>query len=102
MSTLETLRSELDSIDDQFVDFLARRQETIRRIAGFKAGSTAPLRDELREARQIARLTDRARAANVDELFVVHLFRQILDFSVRTQAWSSSEAVICMRVSSPW
>ena len=85
MSTLDELRRDLDDIDDQFVGLFARRQETIRRIAAFKAGSTAPLRDELREARQIARLTELARNANVDELFVVHLFRQILDFSVRTQ-----------------
>ena len=85
MHTLETLRQDLDTIDDQFVDLLARRQETIRRIAALKSVSPLPLRDVLREARQIARLSDRARTAALDELFVVHLFREILDFSVRTQ-----------------
>jgi chorismate mutase/prephenate dehydratase len=85
MATLDALRHALDEIDDQFVDLVARRQDTIRKIAAFKAGSAAPLRDDLREARQIARLTERARDARVDELFVVHLFRQILEFSVRTQ-----------------
>src|SRR5688572_24091391 len=85
MPTLDALRRDLDEIDDQFVALFARSQEAIRQIAAFKAESPAPLRDELREARQIARLTELARAADVDELFVVHLFRQILDFSVRTQ-----------------
>jgi chorismate mutase/prephenate dehydratase len=85
MSTLETLRRDLDTIDDQFVDLLARRQDTIRQIAALKSESPLPLRDVLREARQIVRLSDRARDARIDELFVVHLFRQILDFSVRTQ-----------------
>jgi chorismate mutase len=50
MATLDALRHDLDEIDDQFVALFARRQDTIRQIAAFKAGSTAPLRDELREA----------------------------------------------------
>jgi chorismate mutase/prephenate dehydratase len=82
---LDDLRRQLDEIDDQFVDLLARRQDAIKRIAALKSRSTLPLRDVLREARQIARLSDRARAAALDELFVVHLFRQIVEFSVRTQ-----------------
>ena len=84
-SALDALRRELDEVDDRFVDLIARRQAAIREIAALKSQSTLPLRDVLREARQIARLSDRARAAGVDELFIVHLFRQILEFSVRTQ-----------------
>ena len=85
MDTLDSLRRRLDEVDDQFVNLLARRQQTIRDIAALKAQSTMPLRDVLREARQIARLSDRAREAGIDELFVVHLFRELIDFSVRTQ-----------------
>jgi chorismate mutase/prephenate dehydratase len=57
----------------------------IRRVADFKARTNAPLRDVLREARQIARQAERARAAGLDELFVARILREILDFSVRTQ-----------------
>lgn len=83
--SLESLRQDIDQVDDDLVDLLARRQQTIRRIADFKARTSAPLRDVLREARQIARLAERARAQHLDELFVVRVFREVLDHSVRTQ-----------------
>jgi chorismate mutase len=82
---LEALRAELDGIDDELVDTLARRQETVKRVAHLKARTKAPLRDVLREARQMARLAERARSKDLDELFVVRVFREIVDFSVRTQ-----------------
>ena len=82
---LETLRAELDGIDDELVEALARRQETVKRVAVLKARTKAPLRDVLREARQMARLVERARRKELDELFVVRIFREIVDFSVRTQ-----------------
>jgi chorismate mutase / prephenate dehydratase len=82
---LETLRQELDGIDTEFVDLLARRQHAVKRVAAVKSKTDAPLRDVLREARQIARLAEHARAQGLDELFVVRLFREIVDFSVRTQ-----------------
>jgi chorismate mutase/prephenate dehydratase len=83
--SLDDLRVQIDDIDDQLVDLLARRQQVIRRVADFKARTNAPLRDVLREARQIARQAERARAAGLDELFVARILREILDFSVRTQ-----------------
>jgi chorismate mutase/prephenate dehydratase len=82
---LETLRQELDEIDDQLVDLLARRQQAVKRVAAVKARTSAPLRDVLREARQVTRLAQRARAQDLDELFVVRIFRELLEFSVRTQ-----------------
>jgi chorismate mutase/prephenate dehydratase len=82
---LEALRQELDRTDDRLVDLLAERQEAIRRVAALKARTSAPLRDVLREARQIARLAERARTRDLDELFVIRIFREIVDFSVRTQ-----------------
>lgn len=83
--SLDDLRVQIDDLDDQLVDLLARRQAVIRQVADFKARTNAPLRDVLREARQVARLAERARAAGLDELFVVRILREVLDFSVRTQ-----------------
>lgn len=83
--SLDDLRVQIDGIDDQLVDLLAVRQEAIRRVADVKARTSAPLRDVLREARQVARLAERARAAGLDELFVVRILREVLDQSVRTQ-----------------
>lgn len=83
--SLDQLRHQIDVVDNELVDLLARRQATVRHIADFKARTHAPLKDELREARQIARLAERARSLGLDELFVVRVFREVLDHSVRTQ-----------------
>ena len=82
---LETLRRELDVLDDALVDLLADRQDAVRRVAEVKASSDAPLRDAAREAELISRLTARAKARGLDDLFVARLFREVIDLSVRTQ-----------------
>lgn len=82
---LSALRDELDRIDSSLVDLLAARQDAVTRVAAVKSKTDAPLRDVLREGQQTARLAERARALGLDELFVVRLFRDIIDFSVRTQ-----------------
>jgi chorismate mutase/prephenate dehydratase len=82
---LERLRQDLDRIDDRLVDLLAERQEAIGRVARLKAGTNLPLRDLLREAGQMTRLAERARARELDELFVLRVFREVVDHSVRTQ-----------------
>lgn len=82
---LNGLREELDRLDNSLVDLLAARQDAVKRVAAVKSKTDAPLRDVLRESQQTARLAERARAHGLDELFVVRLFRDILDFSVRTQ-----------------
>ncbi|ODS52851.1 MAG: hypothetical protein ABS36_15385 [Acidobacteria bacterium SCN 69-37] len=83
--SLDDLRKQIDDIDDQLVDLLAHRQAVVGHVADFKARTNAPLRDVLREARQIARLAQRARAAGLDELYVARVVREVLDHSVRTQ-----------------
>src|SRR5690349_21032057 len=82
---LAHLRDELDRLDNSLVDLLVARQEAVKRVAAIKSQTDAPLRDVLREGQQAARLAERARAKGLDELFVVRLFRDIIDFSVRTQ-----------------
>jgi chorismate mutase/prephenate dehydratase len=82
---LEALRQELDELDDQFVQLVERRQQAVKRVASVKARTNLPLRDGLREARQTARLAELARKRGLDELFIVKLFRDLVDYSVRTQ-----------------
>jgi len=84
-TNLDELRRELDAVDDGVVDLLAARQRIVERIATVKSTSDLPLRDLPRESRQVARLVERARACGLDELFVARLFREVVDFSVRTQ-----------------
>jgi chorismate mutase/prephenate dehydratase len=83
--SLDGLRVEIDAIDDELVDLLARRQALVARVADVKARTNLPLRDVLREARQVARLAERARSAGLDELFVARVIREVIDHSVRVQ-----------------
>ena len=83
--SLDGLRVEIAAIDDELVDLLARRQALVARVADVKARTNLPLRDVLREARQVARLAERARSAGLDELFVARVIREVIDHSVRVQ-----------------
>lgn len=83
--SLDDLRVQIDTIDDELVDLLARRQGLVARVADVKARTNLPLRDVLREARQVARLAGRARTAGLDELFVVRVLREVIEHSVRMQ-----------------
>jgi chorismate mutase/prephenate dehydratase len=82
---LEALRQELDRIDAEFVDLLARRRDAVTRVADVKSKTTTPLRDLARESRQMARLSELARDHGLDDLFVARLFRELVDYSLRTQ-----------------
>lgn len=83
--SLDGLRVQIDALDDKLVDLLADRQALVARVADVKARTNLALRDVLREARQVARLAERARAAGLDELFVARVLREIIEHSVRMQ-----------------
>ena len=48
MAHLEGLRSEIDALDRQLLDLLARRFEVVTRVAGLKAAQNLPARIEQR------------------------------------------------------
>ncbi|HET9960323.1 MAG TPA: prephenate dehydratase [Polyangiaceae bacterium] len=54
--SLESMRSEIDRVDDQLLELLERRADVARRLAALKRSSGLSLRDADREARLLARL----------------------------------------------
>lgn len=82
--TLDSLRRQIDDLDRQIVELLARRLELARRIGAYKAAHGLPVLDEVREAQLIA---DRSRQSVLagghpcDEIF-----RLILEQSRLAQA----------------
>jgi chorismate mutase/prephenate dehydratase len=82
---LDSLRGEVDRIDDGILGLLAKRREVARRIAEEKHRSERPFRDDLREE---ALLIERLSAAGKYELdtdLVSRVWEQILADSLRVQ-----------------
>jgi len=82
---LESLRADLDRIDDRLIDALAERQRLIDKVAQHKSSQAASLHDGRREKQILARLAKKGRTGDLDGFFVMRVFREILDYSIRRQ-----------------
>lgn len=95
--TLETLRNEIDSIDDQMRGLFEKRMEAVRRVAEVKREQKTPLLNSAREREIIARLT-----ADQDEEiagYLKMLYTTIFDVSRAYQAGLlSRESQIAARI----
>jgi chorismate mutase-like protein len=85
MTDLGSFRSEIDRIDDQIVDLLARRFAICREVAAFKRRHAIPvvLPDRIEQVK--ARCTSRAAAQAVDPDFARALYTLIIDQTCRTE-----------------
>lgn len=82
---IETLRAELERADTELVEALAQRARIVETIAALKQNSQLALRDRSREREVLEHVEAIARAERLDPYFVARLFREIVDYSVRTQ-----------------
>ena len=85
LPTLDTLRGEIDSIDDAILDLLEQRYAVTQRVSRAKASESAdtlPVRPE-REREILDRLS--ARALHVPRDDIAQVWRSILSLSARSQ-----------------
>lgn len=82
---IEELREKLNEIDSALLDNLSTRQRTVNQIASIKAKAGRMIRDTHRERELLERLADLADSVQLDASFVVRVFQEILDHSVRRQ-----------------
>ncbi|MFN3198046.1 MAG: prephenate dehydratase [Bradymonadia bacterium] len=83
---LSTLRQQLDTVDADLVQALSARQRLVERVATLKRGAPSrPLRDTARESALLGRIERLAAGGGLDPDFVVRLYQEILDHSVRQQ-----------------
>ena len=82
--SLETLRREIDEIDDSMHDLLMRRAEIVRRIGALKGPNNPILYRPEREAQLLRRLVERHRG-ELPVMAVVRIWREILTASTRLQ-----------------
>lgn len=82
-STLAAYRESIDNIDAALVFMLAERFKVTKKVGAYKATSGLPAADPGREAAQVARLRELARAANLDPEFSEKFLRFIIDEVIR-------------------
>ena len=82
---LEEVRKQLDDVDRQIVQSLAERLQLVSEVAALKGAGAVGLRDRGREDEILGRVAESARAMGVDESFLVRLYREIMDHSLRRQ-----------------
>ncbi len=81
--TLAAYRESIDNIDAALVFMLAERFKVTQKVGAYKATAGLPPADPGREAAQVARLRDLARAANLDPEFSEKFLRFIIDEVIR-------------------
>jgi chorismate mutase len=81
--TLAGYRQSIDNIDAALVFMLAERFKITQKVGAYKAASGLPPADPGREAAQIARLRELARAADLDPEFSEKFLRFIIEEVIR-------------------
>lgn len=85
MNRLDNLRRDIDRIDIQILDALARRRQLVGEVIVAKNEQRAPLRDAMREEQLLERLITRGREQGLDAYFVTRVFHEVIADSVRLQ-----------------
>jgi len=80
---LEDIRASIDNIDAALVHMLAERFKNTKRVGRLKADHDMPPADADRESRQIARLRELAKEADLDPAFAEKFLTFIIDEVIR-------------------
>lgn len=76
---LEECRKEIDAIDVEFINLLARRFEVVHKIGELKIRENMAVVQPQRAARVIERSGERAAEKGLDPEFVMQLYRTMID-----------------------
>jgi chorismate mutase/prephenate dehydratase len=82
---LDSIRQKLDEIDRTILKALARRQGLVKEVSDFKLKNEKGIRDLEREELLLNRIRDLAHEVGLDRYYAEHLFRDIINNSVRFQ-----------------
>lgn len=80
-SSLETLREEINRIDENIICLLSKRMEVAKKIVALKKEKGIPVEDREREKTIFLKLESEARRNNLDEKFVSEIFGAIVSHS---------------------
>jgi chorismate mutase/prephenate dehydratase len=85
MSELETLRKEIDRIDNQLLTLLKQRLEAVSHVADYKGKHNLTIYDPKREKVIYQKLQDLAIELSLPQEMVKHIYQQILNESKKYQ-----------------
>jgi len=84
--SLETLREEINRIDENIITLLSKRMEVAKSIAALKKVKGISVEDRDREKTLFLKLEREARRNNISEEFVSEVFGLIVSHSKRIQS----------------
>ena len=92
MDELQTLRNQIDELDQSLLDILVKRFAVTEQVGRFKAAHHLPLVDSGREAAQAERIAGLARQKGLDPALVQNIQRLIIDAVVERHRQIAQEA----------
>ncbi len=84
-------RKQIDKIDQQIIELIAKRQKIATEIAHWKFQKGAPIHDETRMKEILAQVFDSAVEHNIDPVFIQKIFEILIAMSEERQKESSGE-----------
>ena len=85
MSSVDDVRKNIDEIDAQIIELMAKRKEQAIKVGEAKVSNGLPIREIKREEAVLARAVKRARELGLDAHVVTSVFSDIIADSFRTQ-----------------
>ncbi len=85
MATLETIRQEITTLDDELLTLLARRRALSIEVARSKQVDQRPIRDQIREQELLERLIQQGKPLGLSAHYLSQLYHLIIEDSVLSQ-----------------
>ncbi len=82
---IEALRAEINGIDEQIIDLIARRQHLAARMAQVKMSDGLPVHDEKRTREVLDQAFNYAVEKNINPVFVRKVFALLIEMSEEKQ-----------------
>lgn len=79
---LDEIRAKLDSLNEQFLDFLSARLKLVDQVAEFKKANGKEIRDKERESALLRKIALGAKSRNIPVVYAMLVFRAIIEGSV--------------------
>lgn len=89
--TLEEIRDEIDLIDHEIINLIARRQELAFQLAALKQRDGKPIRDEERRHEVLEKAFDLAVEKQIDPVYVQKIITLLIAMSEERQRGCSGE-----------
>ena len=83
--SLEKYRNQLDQIDLQLLELIAKRQEVVERVADYKRSRGLPLFHRTREQQLLEARKEQGEALGIEPDLVAMIFRQLIERSHQVQ-----------------